>query len=175
MQTTGAPLTIQRISTIATDTPGTVGGDNNRAGLIRVTNSGASIDPDELIVHELSHNWDTGFQILFFSALSDWKIVELTVFDVNANKYLVPAGYTQASTFGKANSWTSGGKTYAWVYRSNAEFARPDGYGRSNPYEDFASTVETFYVLAKTGVGKAGADTWLSKWNYVNDWLKTIK
>jgi Ca2+-binding RTX toxin-like protein len=159
-------LEVTRISSIPTTNPGTVLGDNDGKGHIRITTGGVNAGTlDNTIVHEIGHNWDQQLDAIFFAALSDWKVWNLT------DNGAVPAGYRQADTFGKLQSWTEGGKTYCWIYKSDAQFSRADGYGRSNVREDFATCIETYYDLTKPGSTENAASNWQSKWNYIDDWF----
>jgi hypothetical protein len=76
----------------------------------------------ETTIHELAHNWDKeNGKFNEWKALSGW--VETT--NPNANQTLSRDG--------------------RWVYNSNTEFFR--NYGRTNPYEDFATSFEAYYRL----------------------------
>jgi hypothetical protein len=125
------------------------------------------IGTDETVVHEIGHNWDDQFDALFFAGLSDWKLW-------NVAEYGIPAGYMQANRFGTLQ-WYDVDETWAWIYSSNAEFSRSDNYGQTNPREDFATCLETYYALTDPLSGANPKSNWLSKWNYINDWIARMR
>jgi Ca2+-binding RTX toxin-like protein len=73
-------------------------------------------------VHELAHNWQTAN-----GKFGEWKAL---------------SGWVQTST---PNADQTLSKDGHWVYTSTAEFARD--YGRTNPYEDFATSFEAYFLL----------------------------
>jgi len=81
-------------------------------------------------VHEFAHNWDTeNGHFSEWKALSGWQPRYLHVGFVTIDL----ATQFPLSKDGK------------WVYSPAAEFARE--YGKTNPYEDFTTTFETYYNL----------------------------
>ena len=60
------------------------------------------------------------------------------------------------------------GVAQPYIYASTAQFARLDGYGKTNPKEDFASSLETYYS------GANAAANWQSKWNFIDNFLRSI-
>ena len=79
-----------------------------------------------LVIHELAHNWQG-------SANPKWA------------QWLGLSGWVHSSTPGAGQVLSTDGK---WVYDPAAEFARD--YGKTNPYEDFATAFEAYFLL-KTG------------------------
>jgi hypothetical protein len=62
--------------------------------------------------------------------------------------------------------WRS--RHHVWVYENpNAVFARD--YGKTSPYEDFATSLEVYYS------GLNPASNWQDKWNYMDSWLNSMK
>jgi Ca2+-binding RTX toxin-like protein len=159
-------LNFRRVSFVSADSANTLLGDNSGGGRIRITNWGITAgNVDATVVHEIAHNWDQEIDMFFFAALSGWREWNLT--DDGA----VPSGFTEAAKFGQPQRWTEGGDMYCWIYKSDAQFSRADGYGRTNPREDFATCLETYYALTKPGSTENPASNWQGKWNYINDWL----
>lgn len=162
-----------RVGAIPSATPGAIVlADNDSRGTIRVTSaalSGTWGPVDQTVVHEIGHNWDDeNLDWAGFLSLSGWEVWDLT-----ANP-TVKTGYTQATDLsGSASNlyWTAGGHTYCWIYRTGMQFSRSDGYGRTNPYEDFATCVETYYALAQGYIGANPASNWQAKWNFINTFL----
>jgi Ca2+-binding RTX toxin-like protein len=53
-----------------------------------------------------------------------------------------------------------------WTYDPDADFA--NDYGRTNPYEDFATSFEVYFDQSK------GPALWQSKWNYMNTFITSM-
>jgi len=53
-----------------------------------------------------------------------------------------------------------------WTFTPGTEFARE--YGKTNPLEDFATSVEVYFSKTKP------ASQWQAKWNYVDQWLDSL-
>ncbi|MDB4534155.1 DUF4347 domain-containing protein [Vicingaceae bacterium] len=91
------------------------------------TSSSSNDAYSKVIIHEMAHNWDSDLEMTAsqslvgqwdqFIAISDWQDND-------------PGGYTQ-STDGQ------------WWYNSGASFA--DDYGKTNPFEDFATVFESYF------------------------------
>jgi hypothetical protein len=132
--------------------------DNNSDGLIRVADAGfntAGYPVDQSIVHEIGHNWDSADEnstVESFRQISDWKPLAI--------ESAVPAGYTRAANLK--------GEPQPWIYQTGTQFARPDGYGRTNPFEDFASSLETYYS------GKNPSANWQAKWYYIDGFIRRM-
>ena len=154
-QATGGELTIQRVATIGSNPGVTTLGDNDNAGHIRITTAGLAGSGQAIaanIIHEVGHDWDNeGPLWTQWMAIGGWR-------DLATNQ-AVPAGYTRATNL-------SGAAT-AFVYKTGSQFARPDGYGKTNPREDFASSLETFYT------GANAASNWQAKYNFIQRFLNT--
>lgn len=149
---TGKDVNVFRYVALPSSGPNTVTfGDNDSAGAIRITDAAFNFQvADRTIVHEMGHDWDTeNPRWTEFLALSGWRAL--------AVDQPVPAGYTRAADLS--------GNQQPWIYKSTAEFARPDGYGRTNPYEDFASSLETYYTKAKD------PSLWSAKWRFIDHFL----
>ena len=54
-----------------------------------------------------------------------------------------------------------------WTYDPNAQFARD--YARTNPYEDFAVSLEVYYSQLNP------ASNWQAKWNYMDGFLNSME
>ena len=83
-----------------------------------------------LVFHEIGHNWDDELSsFAYFKTLSDWQ---------PWYPNLPPlAGYTAANM-------NLVGEAEPWVYANSATFA--ENYGRTNPYEDFATVFEALFA-----------------------------
>jgi hypothetical protein len=88
----------------------------------------------ETVYHELGHNWDTpnnNQHIDAFRKLSDWR---------------------ESAVQPTANHLSSLAANDDWWYVNTALFARPDtpgslnSYSRWNPFEDYATTWETYFL-----------------------------
>jgi Mlc titration factor MtfA (ptsG expression regulator) len=145
-------LVFQRVTTLGAN----VLGDNNNSGRIRLADlafTSSSTSVQEVVIHEIGHNWDNENPAWSnFQALSGWRSW--------AVGRAVPAGFTRARNLQ--------GVAQPWIYRTGTSFSRLDGYGRTNPYEDFATCLETYYS------GKNPASNWQTKWNFINNWLNTM-
>lgn len=86
------------------------------------SNATQTLSRTRTLVHEISHNWDNESDKL----TGAWS------------SFLAKSGWTQSQ---KAGYLLSGdGK---WWYNPTATFARE--YGKKNPYEDFATTMEVYF------------------------------
>lgn len=73
------------------------------------------------VYHEIAHNWDEpseNVRIAAFRQISGWRI-------------------------GRASGFTAARDGSSWHFRSTSTFAR--AYGMHNPYEDFATTWESYF------------------------------
>ena len=105
-----------------------IAGANHGNGTIDVRQLGL-LDPREamrLAIHELAHNWQG-------AANPKWA------------QWLSLSGWVQSNTPTADQELSKDGK---WVYARTAAFARD--YGKTNPYEDFATAFEAYFLL-KTG------------------------
>ena len=116
-----------------------IGGWNSpgSGGPIAVTNlnfgAGRDLNLWGTIYHETGHNWDEAREnpyALAFQQISDWR---------------------QSATRPTVNHVASGAPGDNWWYVNTAQFARrdtfgtTDSYSRWNPFEDYATTWETFF------------------------------
>ena len=104
-------------------------------------------------------NW--GFRVVLFQALSGWLSWPLG-FPFLA----VPQGYTRGVDLK--------GVAQPWIYKTGTAFSRPDGYGKTNPFEDFATCVETyekdgkgFYVFETVSENQDGQQTVRGTWTNI--------
>jgi Ca2+-binding RTX toxin-like protein len=162
----GSPLTFQRIDTIPSSEGSrfVVYGDNDSRGLLRFTDAafpglpGSVVRTDvtpasKTVVHEIGHDWDDeNPNWSNFMALSGWRPLPVSS--------PVPAGYTRAMSLG--------GTPQPYVYVAGTPFARLDGYGRTNPYEDFATSLEVYYSGENPRVG------WMAKSLFIGDFLRMV-
>ncbi len=112
--------------------PVTINGFNG-GGRITMVDSSFTTDDElvETVYHEMGHNWDQRKEnawISDFRELSGW---------VQSDKQ--PSSMHVAST-GTGDNW--------W-FLSGSDFAR--GYGMQNPYEDYATTWETYFMIVYHG------------------------
>lgn len=145
----GSSLTFSRVASLGS--PTTLA-DNDSAGTIQVADAAfTSATPvDQSTIHEIGHNWDNeNEKWTEFQALSGWGDWDLAT--------PIPDGYSRAMNLSSTPQ--------PWAYRSDAEFSRLDGYGRTNPREDFATCLETYYT------GQNPSENWQSKWDFINNFL----
>ena len=105
-----------------------IGGWNDSAGGVAFTDASFSSDLDlwSTVYHEVGHNWDAPSENVYagaFRSLSDWR---------------------QSPTRPTSSHRASGGLGDDWWYINTAQFAR--SYGRWNPFEDYATTWETYFT-----------------------------
>jgi hypothetical protein len=151
----GTPLTFRRYG-YSTDPKSLLLGWNNLDGRITLLDY-AFQDTQWLhrsVYHEIAHNWeDAGVNKFWdsFTNLSGWTYG-------NTPPKSVKALYTQS-----AETETN------WWYKTGTPFARD--YGRTNPWEDWAVSVEAYFSQAYTGEMPAGANLAPAKVNVVNQFL----
>ncbi len=138
--------------------------NNTSDGTIRFANAGINAvkGADAVAVHEIGHNWDSeNARWSDFMGKSKWQSHPLD--------RSVPKGFVRARNLD--------GEAQPYIYSKDAGFARADGYGKTNPHEDFASTIECYYRLTRdaTDSGVNAKSTWQSKWDFVDSFLKTQK
>lgn len=162
----GGEQTLQRLATLPGTAPGTVTLGDNTGTLIRITDAAAA-SADKLgrtVVHELGHNWGNRDNLNYVTgsfgwsdwlAQSGWQVWDST-------KGPMPANTTQATDLSGAKLWIDAAKTQAWVFKSGAAFARTDGYGRTNPFEDWSTNWEAAFYTAPDLVKVAGKQAQLS-------------
>ena len=86
------------------------------------------------VYHELGHNWDD------------------TSENAYAGAFRSLSGWVQSPTRPSSSHLASRAPGDAWWYLNTALFARPDTFGttdsysRWNPFEDFATTWETYFL-----------------------------
>lgn len=96
---------------------GSFGGWNSGNGRVAMTNSVEV----STVYHEIAHNWDEpneNSRIAAFRQISGWRN-------------------------GWASGFTAARDGSSWHFHSTSSFAR--GYGRHNPFEDFATTWESYF------------------------------
>lgn len=149
----GGTQSVFRMTTLGPN----IGGDNNQLGTIRISNLGVASGLAKNIVHEFAHSWQGSAFSAGFMALSGWRIHNLLLGPV-------PPGYLQATNMGVKQTFGN----FCWIYLANAPFARE--YGRTNPNEDFATSLEMVFELAQ-GTGNNPASNWVAKYNFVLKWI----
>jgi hypothetical protein len=103
------------------------------------------------VFHEVGHNWDTAQENAFWSAghdflaLSNWLPYQPTD--------PIPAGQT-LSADGQ------------WTYAAHATF--PTNYARTNPLEDFAESVATYFQYPRSDINSP------VKWDYVDAFVHDL-
>jgi hypothetical protein len=157
----GGELTLQRVASLSSNPNVITLADNDSNGTIRVASPTfqGGRNSAGIVIHELGHDWDSeGPLWQQWQALSSW-----TSFPTNLP---VPNGFTRAANLS--------GTAQPYIYKTGTPFARPDGYGKTNPLEDFASSLETYYCNTVTGSpNQNAASNWQSKWNFINRFLNT--
>jgi Ca2+-binding RTX toxin-like protein len=152
----GSNLNFRRVTWLGTN----VLGDNNGNGTIRFADAAFTdvITIDQSVVHEIAHNWGVPSG---FHQLSDWDLHDIAT---------PPAGKLRGTT---SETVMNDGKTNAWYYSAKAGFVRP--YGRTNPKEDFATSLEGYYSNTLATPYGEPISVWQSKWNFIDAWLKDPK
>jgi hypothetical protein len=134
----------------------------NDDGEITFVNLPGKSDSDiqRTVYHEFGHNWDDPSENAYaatFRAVSGWK-----EHDGNAP----PEGYLLGLSAKKD-----------WVYLASADDTFARDYGKTNPFEDMATTWEAYFVFAyhggATGLTREGlkknADKWATIDSLIND------
>jgi Ca2+-binding RTX toxin-like protein len=135
----GRELSFQRVVWLGGNTVG----DNDHNGRIRVDDRGAwSSQLDELMVHELAHNWQFASGLWDrWLPLSGWRrlnvVEEMAGFDPQPG--LSADGH--------------------WWYNVGAQFARD--YGKTNPKEDWATSWEVYYKQMSNPNDSAARDNFV--------------
>lgn len=115
---------------VDSDKPDNVGAWNNGSNGLNFPNAtfgGSKNWMMQIIQHEIGHNWNPqGQDWTDWLALSGWKL-----WDPN-----------QSYDMTKYNSTTNYGET--WLYLKSATFANE--YGKTHPYEDFATAFEDYFA-----------------------------
>jgi hypothetical protein len=106
------------------------------------------------VYHEIGHNWE----------------------DPSDNKYWNTftglSGWTYAPTSPNPTLFTQAAETDTdWWFKKGTAFARD--YGRTNPWEDWATSVEAYFSQTYTHEMEAGADLAPAKVNVVNQFLNS--
>jgi hypothetical protein len=107
-----------------------------------------------VLYHEIGHNWDNeGLSWGGFKNISGWSN--------KINAIANPSQYA-LSLDG------------AWAYRKTTNFARE--YGKNNPYDDFATVFERYFVNVENGTAptSGASGDLLSKINWVDTMLNVI-
>jgi Ca2+-binding RTX toxin-like protein len=137
-QANGDPIFLSRYG--ATSDP-TLGGWNYQNGNIALSGNAFADEAilRQVIYHEIGHNWDDeGLLWGAFKQLSGWGN--------SWNAISNPGQYT-LSLDGK------------WSYENGSTFART--YGMTNPYEDFATVSEQYFVDLEDGMTPTGGSSGL--------------
>lgn len=153
----GVTQFVYRYTTLGAD----IGGDNNSSGTIRMADLGVVNGIASNIVHEFSHTWQGSAFNAGFMNLSAWRFHNLAAGPI-------PGGFIQATNNGVLQFLGSG----CWIYNYSAQFARE--YGRSNPMEDFATSMEMTFKI-NDGTGTNPASNWQAKYNFVQSWLNSLR
>ncbi len=143
----GTELTFIRVGS-GTDSQGnqtTFSGFNSNDGTITLASGTFAGNDDwthQVVFHEIAHNWDREGEIWAdFLRLSKWRVhvPAERLFDNTYTKYksYITDKYTDTDGYLVSDN----GK---WLYREDATFAR--GYGRENPYEDFATSWAAYFM-----------------------------
>lgn len=154
----GGELTFLRVKSLGSNPKLIVLADNNSKGRIRMA------DPSfkkfntcrETVIHELGHNWDkenSNWQ--GFLDLSGWMA---------RPELALPDGYLLAYSLDNVPQ--------PWIYLSGTTFAKP--YAHTNPFEDFASSLEIYYALAIGDSSANAASNWQSKWDFIDTFLDNL-
>jgi hypothetical protein len=126
-KTNGFPITFVRRGQ-SDDPDSSLLGWNNDGTMTIVDNAfGSSSLLKRTVYHEVAHNWQSIAMIKGWKQVSDWQ--PLAIF------WNVPSGFTRAEN--------PDGDPQPWIHSDSATFARD--YGKTNPYEDFATAFEAFF------------------------------
>lgn len=133
----------------------------NRHGTIRIRDQSRSA-LTAVVVHEVAHNWDdpseAGAAVDAFRKISGW-IPGMEPIGSVTNVYYV---LTKSSL---GNDW--------WQYLRSADERFVDNYAKSNPYEDWAETVEKYFLDYDGGV--SATPPYQEKLDVVAAWLDSFR
>ncbi|MCA9129993.1 MAG: hypothetical protein KDB22_23055 [Planctomycetales bacterium] len=127
----GSEITISRIGAKTQGTAVIGAWNNGDSNTITLTNNGAANTNTLLstIYHEFGHNWDEGTENAFI---------------VGAGGFLSLSEWIEADDRPTTHHTGSTGIGDTWWHSIYANFAR--SYGRLNPFEDYATTWETYFM-----------------------------
>jgi len=134
---------------------GATAGQNRGDGIIRIADN-AFGDITRVVLHELGHNWE------FVNSNPYWYEQDQSFYDLSGWGFLfhvgdpVPAGKVLT-----ANQLI--------YYDPDAPFVSE--YARTDPEEDFAETFMSYFLTRRS---IAAADGWVTKWDYIDAFLKDM-
>lgn len=173
----GSELIFTRLGTATTPTgmPSTYRGFNSNNGTISLADGAFDSGDGEthqVVFHEIGHNWDDeGAAWWSFRSLSGWRI------HIPADR-LYGNPFTRYKTYIIDRYANTQGFTVStdgkWLYRNGSGFAR--AYGRENPYEDFATSWEAYFMnySGEPYIGGGGAAAIPVKVSLIDNYLESL-